>query len=41
MGGGMGPMMPQAPRYIPMDHGNGISQPTSNSHAPITITKLE
>ena len=43
--GGMGQMMqmgPMAPRYIPMDGGNGMaSSMSSQSHQPITITKLE
>jgi DNA-directed RNA polymerase II subunit RPB2 len=39
MGGGMGQMMAMTPRYSPMEGGgNGIG---NNSHAPITITKME
>jgi DNA-directed RNA polymerase II subunit RPB2 len=41
MGGGMGQMMPQSPRYNPMDGGNGLGQSAGSSHTPITITKLE
>ena len=43
-GGGMemGPMMPQIPRYNPMNGGNGmVPPPPSSSTGQITITKLE
>ena len=38
MGMGMGPMMPMAPRYTPMEGG---SEGSSSSSGPIRITKLE
>lgn len=40
-GGGVGPMMPMTPRYMPMEGGNGGSPSPSASHQQITITKLE
>jgi hypothetical protein len=38
--GGMSPMMPAAPRYTPMEGGNGMPVP-SGPNVPVTITKLE
>jgi hypothetical protein len=42
---GMGPMMPQMPRYNPMGGNGMVTMPSSMPSAPstgqITITKLE
>jgi hypothetical protein len=40
-GQGMGPMMPMAPRYTPMEGGNGGNSMPNSPHQQITITKLE